>query len=136
MTIRREIPEKRDTIALAKSIVPQLKAGDVIFLYGGLGSGKTFFVKQIGKFLGIDEAIDSPSFVLLKEYRSGRIPLFHFDLFRLKNEREVIDLGILDVLDSGITCIEWPELASTFITHPSLVLRFDYDGIQRTVIVE
>ena len=134
--IIRELHRKKDTIALAESIAPQLKVGDVIFLYGGLGSGKTFFVKQLGILLGIEEEIDSPSFVLFKEYYSGSIPLLHLDLFRLTDPAEVLDLGILDMLDSGITCIEWPELASTFITHPSLILRFDYDGIQRTVIVE
>ena len=71
---------EQDTIDLAKYIAPLLKEGDIITLFGDLGSGKTFFVKQLGKALGIEEEIDSPSFVLMKEYSGGRLPLYHLDL--------------------------------------------------------
>ncbi len=131
-----ELNSPKDTVNLAKSIAKQLKAGDVIFLYGGLGSGKTFFVKHLGKHLGVTEEIDSPSFVLLKEYYGGRIPLFHLDLFRLSVAVEVCCLGILDMLDSGITCIEWAELAESLIPCPAFKIRFEYDGIRRSAILE
>ena len=105
---------EQDTIDLANYLAPLLRAGDIITLFGDLGSGKTFFVKQLGKALGIDEEIDSPSFILMKEYSGGRIPLYHLDLYRLKNREEISELGLFDILEKGITVIEWPLLVTTF----------------------
>jgi len=136
MTFSRALHSEQDTIKVAEYILPLLHAGDVIFLYGGLGSGKTYFVKQLGRLLGVREEIDSPSFVLYKEYRSGRIPLNHLDLFRLNTVSEVLDLGIFDILADGVICIEWPELAESLIPHPAYRISFDFDGIRRTVMVE
>ena len=99
---------EHDTIDLANYLAPLLRAGDIITLFGDLGSGKTFFVKQLGKALGIDEEIDSPSFILMKEYSGGRIPLYHLDLYRLKNREEISELGLFDILEKGITVIECP----------------------------
>lgn len=124
---------EQDTIDLARYIAPLLKAGDVLTLSGDLGSGKTFFAKEIGKELGIQEQIDSPSFVLFKEYHCGRVPLFHLDLYRLKNEGELLDLGLFDMLESGVTLIEWPELAENLLPYQSIRLQFHFDGNNRWV---
>ncbi|MDD3104273.1 MAG: tRNA (adenosine(37)-N6)-threonylcarbamoyltransferase complex ATPase subunit type 1 TsaE, partial [Candidatus Cloacimonetes bacterium] len=96
MTKRIDLNSEQDTIDLAYYIGPIIGPGAIISLFGELGSGKTFFVKALGAFLGISEDIDSPSFVLFKEYHCGRFPLYHLDLYRLKHEDELLDLGLLD----------------------------------------
>ncbi len=136
MTKRIDLNTEQDTIDLAHYIAPLLGPGSVVTLSGELGSGKTFFVKALGAFLGIQEEIDSPSFVLFKEYHCGRFPLFHLDLYRIKHEDELLDLGLLDMLESGITVIEWPEIAKDFLPYRNLHLSFGFAGKQRFVEVE
>ena len=130
-----ELKSEQDTIDLAAYIAPLLKPGDVVCLYGDLGSGKTFFTKALAKQLFIEEEIDSPSFVLFKEYHTGKFPLYHLDLYRLKEEGELLDLGIFDMLDSGITVIEWPRLAERLLPYKSLCLNFCFNGRLRNVEV-
>lgn len=135
MTSRISIPlaSEQDTIALAKWLTPKLKAGDLITLAGDLGSGKTFFASQVGLALAVPEKLDSPSFVMMKEYYSGRLPLFHLDLYRIKNATELYDLGIFDLMETGITLIEWPERAAALLPEASYRLVFHFDGIRRYV---
>jgi len=128
-----DLHTEQDTIDLAAYIAPLLKAGDILTLSGDLGSGKTFFAKQLGNALGVEEQIDSPSFVLFKEYHCGRIPLYHLDLFRLKSESELLDLGLFDILESGVTLIEWPELAEKLLPYQTFKLEFHFDGLKRWV---
>jgi tRNA threonylcarbamoyladenosine biosynthesis protein TsaE len=127
---------KKHTAHLAKQIAPQLKAGDVLALSGELGAGKTFFTQCLCKELGINEPVTSPTFVILNEYLSGTIPVFHFDLYRLENEHEVLDLGITDMMDDGITVIEWPKHAERIIPGIAWKLSFHFDGTKRWVDVE
>ena len=124
---------EQETIDLAAFIAPLLKIGDLIYLTGDLGSGKTFFAKQIGRFLGVQDEIVSPSFVLLNEYQGRSFPLYHLDLYRLKQESELLDLGIFDLLETGVTLIEWSELAEKLLPDPTLKLIFHFDGIERKV---
>ncbi len=126
---------EQDTRDLAAFIAPLLRPGDVICLWGDLGSGKTFFVRALAAVLGIPELVDSPSFVLLKEYAGGKFPLYHLDLYRLNREADFLDLGVTDLIDSGITLIEWPELAVRLLPDRilNLDLRFSYRGRQRSV---
>jgi tRNA threonylcarbamoyladenosine biosynthesis protein TsaE len=130
-----ELRTEQDTKDLAAFIAPLLLPGDVICLYGNLGSGKTFFTSALARELGVDEPVDSPSFVLLKEYQGGRFPLYHLDLYRLKHESEFLDLGFTDFMESGVTLIEWPEIAIGLIPESimNLSLRFSYDGRDRFV---
>lgn len=133
MIKRIDLNTEQDTVDLANYIAPLLGPGSVLALSGELGSGKTFFVKALGAFLGIQEEIDSPSFVLFKEYHCGRFPLYHLDLYRIKREEELFDLGLLDMLESGITVIEWPEIAKDFLPYKNLELNFGFEGSQRYV---
>lgn len=128
-----ELKSEQDTTDLAAYIAPLLKPGDVIFLYGELGTGKTFFTKQIGNMLFIEDEISSPSFVLLNEYKTGKFPLYHIDLFRLRDEGEFLDLGIMDMIETGITIIEWPELAEKILPYRTFSLHFHFDGKKRSV---
>ena len=97
------------TKALGKELGSTLHSGDVVALFGGLGSGKTVFVKGIAAALGIDDDILSPTFTLLREY--GDTPrLNHFDLYRIEDEEELMHIGFYDYLcGEGICVIEWAE---------------------------
>jgi len=102
---------EKETLVIGKSIAASLKKGDILCLYGQLGAGKTVLAKGIAQGLGIraDQVI-SPSFVLLREHLNSHIPLFHFDLYRLKDVKSILDLGYEEYFfNAGITLVEWPE---------------------------
>ncbi len=98
------------TIALGNRIARAAKPGAVWALVGGLGAGKTHFTKGVAQGLGIDAAVTSPTFTLIHEYTGGRLPLYHFDFYRLDTAEEALDLGLDEYLDgAGLTIIEWAD---------------------------
>ncbi len=98
-----------ETEEFAERIAEKLKPGDVILYKGDLGAGKTTFTKGIAKALGITETVTSPTFALLNEYY-GSIPLYHFDLYRIKTVDDLYAIGFFDYLDrGGIIAAEWSE---------------------------
>jgi len=98
----------RETMAVGRQITKILKIGDIIFLYGDLGSGKTVFTKGVCQGLGVKEEVTSSSFVIVTEY-TGIMPVSHIDLYRL-NSHDVAELSIDEyILDNGITIIEWAD---------------------------
>jgi tRNA threonylcarbamoyladenosine biosynthesis protein TsaE len=99
-----------ETAEVGKRLAADLSPGTVVLLHGDLGAGKTAFVKGLAAGLGIDpEQVNSPTFVLIQEYRGGRLPLFHADLYRLDNRREIEDLGLEELATEGVLAIEWAE---------------------------
>jgi tRNA threonylcarbamoyladenosine biosynthesis protein TsaE len=100
-----------DTLKIGRLIAGNLKKGQIICLFGQLGSGKTVLTKGIACGLGIKkEEIISPSFVLIREYPQGKLPFYHFDLYRLKNPQDILLLGYQDYLNGeGVTVIEWAD---------------------------
>ena len=109
------LPSEKKTEELANQFISKIKPGDIIFLYGELGVGKTTFVRfLINKFqknngLEITE-VTSPTFNLLNEYQINKIKINHFDLFRLKSPNEIKDLNLFDNISNTITLIEWPQI--------------------------
>jgi tRNA threonylcarbamoyladenosine biosynthesis protein TsaE len=105
-TMASNSPE--ETIGIAKDLANQLKPGDVLYLYGELGSGKTVFVKGVCAGLGVTEEVTSPSFVIVTEYQ-GMMRIAHIDLYRLDG----VDVGDLPIeeymLEKGVTLIEWAD---------------------------
>ncbi|MBE3591840.1 MAG: tRNA (adenosine(37)-N6)-threonylcarbamoyltransferase complex ATPase subunit type 1 TsaE [Thermoanaerobacter sp.] len=100
---------KDETIALGEKLGRLLRSGDIILLYGELGSGKTVFTKGIAKGLEINGPITSPTFTLVNEHR-GRISLYHFDLYRLDDYTALYDIGYEEYFyDEGVCAVEWPE---------------------------
>jgi tRNA threonylcarbamoyladenosine biosynthesis protein TsaE len=88
----------------------ELKGGEVFALYGVLGAGKTQLVKGLARGLGYTAEVTSPTFTLIHEYRGGRLPIYHLDLYRIADERAALAIGVEDYLPSdGLTVIEWPE---------------------------
>ncbi len=125
-----ELRKEDDTIDLAKKLAPSLRCGDVVALFGELGVGKTFFTKHLCKFLDVTENVSSPSYVLMNEY-SGKFPIFHFDFFRLDSKDELMELGLYDIFDKGLTIIEWPEIAENLLPAKTIRIEFSFDGSYR-----
>jgi tRNA threonylcarbamoyladenosine biosynthesis protein TsaE len=99
-----------ETATVARDLAATLHAGDVVLLYGDLGAGKTAFVKGLAEGLGIPrEEVSSPTFTLMQEYRGGRLTLFHVDLYRVNDAREIDELGIDEIAAEGVLAIEWEE---------------------------
>lgn len=97
----------KSTEEFGKKLGLVLKGGDFIALTGGLGAGKTTLTKSIGLGLGVEDYITSPTFALINEYK-GRVDVFHFDVYRLESEEELLDLGYEDYFYSdGVTIVEW-----------------------------
>ena len=106
----KRLATPEDTLAWGRELGQSLRAGEVIALKGNLGAGKTHAVKGIAEGLGSVSAVSSPTFALVHEYRDGRLPLFHFDFYRLETAAEVLRLGWDDYLDEpGVVVVEWPD---------------------------
>ena len=102
-----------------------LKEGDVVCLNGELGAGKTTLTKSIGLGLGVDDYITSPTFSLINEY-DGRIPVYHFDVYRLENTEELYDLGFDEYFyGRGVSIIEWADKIESFLPQERLVLDIE-----------
>ena len=111
MTITLDLASLRHTELLGIFIGRNARPGDVFFLRGDLGAGKTTLTQFIGQGLGVPAScyITSPTFSLLHEY-PGRLPLYHFDLYRLGDEEEIMELGFGDILSGdGLSVVEWPD---------------------------
>lgn len=97
----------KDTYAFAKKVADKLKGGEVIILRGDLGAGKTTFTKGLAKALGVEETVTSPTFTYVKEYY-GRLPLYHFDMYRVADADEVYELGLEEYFyKGGVVVVEW-----------------------------
>ena len=105
-----ETHSEDDTAAAGRALAAMLAAGDVVLLYGDLGAGKTAFVRGLAEGLGVSrDEVSSPTFTLIQEYRGGRLPLFHVDLYRIEDPREFDELGLDEVAEEGVLAIEWAE---------------------------
>ena len=99
-----------ETQALGQKLASRLAPGDVIAYFGDLGAGKTAFTRGLAQGLGITDPVTSPTYTIVNEYLSGRIPLFHFDMYRLGSSDELFDIGWEDYLSRGGVCaVEWSE---------------------------
>ena len=113
-------PEETEQIGFA--LAQQLTAGAVIAYRGDLGAGKTAFTRGLAKGLGSAEPVTSPTYTLVNEYRSGRMPLFHFDMYRLTGADDLFDIGWEDYLERGGICaVEWSENVEEALENPIFV---------------
>lgn len=98
-----------ETEAAGETLASRLRAGDVVAYWGGLGAGKTAFTRGLARGLGYEGRVTSPTFTIVNEYE-GRLPLFHFDMYRLSGEDELFEIGWEDYLSRGGICaVEWSE---------------------------
>jgi tRNA threonylcarbamoyladenosine biosynthesis protein TsaE len=121
-----------DTESIAAAIGALLSPGDVVVLTGDLGAGKTTFVRGLARGLGVTIGVKSPSFAIHLRY-PGRIALHHLDLYRLKDARDLSELGLEDVLEQdGVTAVEWGERLGDWLPERALSIRFeDLGGTRR-----
>lgn len=118
----------QETQALARRLGEIARPGMLLLLEGPLGAGKTSFVQGLARGLEITDTVNSPTFTLLKEYH-GRLPLFHFDLYRLGAPEELWELGFEEYLTAGGVCaVEWGERALPLLPQDYLHIRLDYAG--------
>ncbi|RKI38582.1 tRNA (adenosine(37)-N6)-threonylcarbamoyltransferase complex ATPase subunit type 1 TsaE [bacterium D16-51] len=131
----------KETLLLGSRLGKSCKAGDVILLNGDLGVGKTVFSKGIGEGLGIAEPISSPTFTILQVYEGGRLPFYHFDVYRIADIEEMEEIGYEDYFyGDGVCLIEWagqiqeilPDKAVTVTVAKNLEKGFDY----RKIVIE
>lgn len=125
-----------DTIRLGKIIAKNLKKGDIICLFGDLGSGKTVLTKGIAMGLGIrGENVISPSFVLIRRHYQGRMPLYHFDLYRLKGPGDIVSLGCEEYFyGEGAAVIEWAERLKFLLPENFLKIELSFKSLTRRSI--
>jgi len=126
------------TRKLGACLASLLKPGDLILLQGPFGAGKTVFAQGIAAGLGIEEAVTSPSFTLVNEYRRGRLPLFHLDLYRIGSPAEALELGLDEYLEGGgVAVAEWPDRVEAAFPHEHLLIRFAVaDARHRELVFE
>ena len=127
MKQERLIKTESDTRELGIELAEKAKVGDVIALVGDLGTGKTALTRYIAEGLGIKDTISSPTFTIVKEYKSGRMPLYHFDVYRLGDTEEFYDIGGEEYLyGDGLCVIEWAEIIEDAWPEKTTVVRIEY----------
>ena len=121
------IKNEHDTEEFGMKLASSLEPGDIMALIGDLGTGKTTLTKYIAKGLGVTENIDSPTFNIVKEHKSGRIPLFHFDVYRLSSGDELLDIGADEYFYSdGVCIIEWADIVADVVPEKAKVILIEY----------
>ncbi len=120
--MRYESHSPLETEALGQRLAAGLRPGQVIALRGDLGVGKTAFTRGLARGLGITDPVTSPTYTIVNEYPQGRIPLFHFDMYRLSGPEDLFDIGWEDYLDRGGVCVvEWSENVAGALERPVIV---------------
>lgn len=115
------------------------RPGTIIFLQGTLGAGKTTLVRGLLRALGYQGTIKSPTYTLVESYVIDDLHLFHFDLYRIKNPQELLDIGLEDYLQPHVVClIEWPERAEQILPRANIfcTIEIPKNGIGRKVVIE
>lgn len=125
-----------DTRQIGRHLAAFANPGDIILLEGVLGCGKTAFVSGIAEGLGITEMVTSPSFVLVKRYDDGFMPLVHVDVYRLGSSAEFEDLGVIESAADGVLVIEWGDAVNSIVPDSHLAVRFEVvDETTRRIVL-
>ena len=121
------IKNEQETRSFGKKLADELAPGIVIALTGDLGTGKTALTKSIAEGLGITEVITSPTFNIVKEYYSGRIPMYHFDVYRIGDIDEMYELGYEEYFyGNGVCIVEWADLIEDIIPEDAIRIDIEY----------
>lgn len=132
-----------DTFKIAEELGKKAEAGNVFCLNGDLGTGKTLFSQGFAKGLEIEENVNSPTFTIVQEYDDGRLPFYHFDVYRIEDSEEMEEVGFTDMIyGDGVCLIEWAELISDILPEhytkveikKDLDKGFDYRTIEISCI--
>ena len=133
-----ESKESKETWKIGYELAAKAKPGDVFCLLGDLGVGKTVFSQGFGAGIGVLEAVNSPTFTIVQVYDEGRLPFYHFDVYRIGDEEELFEIGFDEMIDGeGVSLIEWanlipgslPEHYTEVLIEKELEKGFDYRRI-------
>lgn len=126
-----------ETRAFGLELGASLRKGDIVALIGDLGTGKTALTKYIAEGLGIRETITSPTFTIVQEYRQGRLPLYHFDVYRIGDPEEMYELGYEEYFyGDGVCVIEWADLIEELLPEYTKTIRIEYGKNQEERIYQ
>ncbi len=124
----RESKSAEDTFLLAKRIGEVVKPGTIITLDGDLGVGKTVFSQGLAKGLGIEEYVNSPTFTIVQVYDTGRMPFYHFDVYRIADIEEMDEIGYEDYFfGAGVSLVEWASLIEELLPRNCVQIRIEKD---------
>ncbi len=133
----RQLKNKEDTRKLGHEIANALEPGDIVALIGDLGTGKTALTGYIAEGLGIKEKVISPTFTIVKLYESGRVPLAHFDVYRLSGSEELWDAGADDIIGGRhASVIEWADIVADALPSDALLVHLRYGDNEDERIAE
>ena len=126
-----------ETEALGAALARRLLPGTVIAYRGDLGAGKTAFTRGLARGLGVKESVTSPTYTIVNEYPGGRLPLFHFDMYRLGSADELFDIGWEDYLERGGVCaVEWSENVEEALESPVIITISRLGEDTRKIVIE
>ncbi len=129
MEIKRtvQIKNEAETEKFGAEIAKSLCGGDVLALIGDLGTGKTALTSYIAKGLGIQRRVNSPTFTIVKEYTEGRLPLYHFDVYRVSDPEELFNIGIDEYFfGEGVCVVEWADLIEEILPENTKYIYLEY----------
>lgn len=125
-----------ETEKIGEKLAKKLKGTEVIALYGGMGAGKTAFVRGLSRELGVVNEVSSPTFAIVHEY-SGKYKIYHFDMFRVESWEDLYSTGFFDYIDNGILIIEWSENIESAIPESALKITIKIENeSERTILIE
>ena len=133
------IANETETEKLGERIGQAAVPGMVVALIGDLGTGKTTLTKSIARGLGVTETVTSPTFNIIREYKSGRIPLYHFDVYRIADPDEMFELGYEEYFyGDGICVVEWADIIEELLPENAVIIRIDRGATEeeREYIIE
>ena len=137
MKLKQKFWNEADLSAFAAKISPILIPGDVVYLRGVLGAGKTTVARAIIQQFGSAEPVTSPTFTLIETYQLEDVSVAHLDLYRIESEAEVEAIGLRDYLDGSWVClIEWPDRASGTLPSPDLTIDLAYEEDGRSAVLK
>ena len=139
MPIELAAPTVEDTRAIGGALAELLRPGDVVALTGELGAGKTTFVQGAARALEYPGAVASPTFTLVREYRTPNLRIVHADVYRLDRAQEVVDLGLHELMDDdGVLLVEWGDAVAELLPSDPLVVELTVprDGEERAISID
>ncbi len=123
-----ETYSERDTFDYAAKLAKEARPGGLYLLSGDLGTGKTVFAKGFAEGLGVTDCVNSPTFTIMQTYESGRIPFYHFDVYRISDCSEMYELGYEEYFfGNGVCLVEWAELISELLPDDAVYIRIEKD---------
>ena len=123
-----------ETARLAENLGQKINGPVCVVFNGGLGAGKTHFCAGLCRGLGYFDDVTSPTFTIVNEYLGGRLPIFHFDLYRIKNPDEIFEIGVEEAMYDGVSLIEWPDKMKPYLPRNLLKIELMPDGAGRRLV--